>query len=73
VEQKRFLQTFFGRQLINIEEKGCPSLNRVKGNRIPYCEAHVKGGACALNNVNFDIFKKWLQNNKVFFYTSFSS
>jgi len=29
VEKKRFLQTFFGsRQLINIEEMGCPSLNR---------------------------------------------
>jgi len=38
------------RQLINIEEMGCPSLNRFKGNRFPYCESHPKGGVCALNN-----------------------
>jgi len=51
VEKKRFLQTFFGsRQLINVEEMGCPSLNRFKGNRFPYCETHLKGGVCALNN-----------------------
>jgi len=52
VEKKRFLQKFFGsRQLINIKEIGCPSLNRFKGNRFPYCETHLKGGVCALNNV----------------------
>jgi len=53
VEKKRFLQTFFGsRQLINIEEMGCPSLNRFKRNRFPSCKTHHKGGACALNNAN---------------------
>jgi len=42
---------FFGsRQLIIIEEMGCPSLNRFKGNRFTYCETHLKGGDCALNN-----------------------
>jgi len=52
VEKKRFLQKFFGsRQLINIEEMGCPSLNRIKGNRFPYCETHLYGGVCTLNNV----------------------
>jgi len=51
VEKKRFLQTFFGsRQLISVEEMGCPSLNRFKGNRFPYCETHLKGGLCALIN-----------------------
>jgi len=51
VEKKRFLQKFFGsRQLINIEEMGCSSLNRFKGNRFPYCETHLKGGVRALNN-----------------------
>jgi len=51
VEKKRFLQMIFGsRQLINIEEMGCPSLNKFKGNRFPYCETHLKGGVCALNN-----------------------
>jgi len=50
-KEKRFLQTFFGsRQLINVEEMGGPSLNRFKGNRFPYCETHLKGGVCALNN-----------------------
>jgi len=34
------------------EEMGCPSLNRFKGNRFPYCETHFKGGVCALNNAN---------------------
>jgi len=29
---------------------GCPSLNRFKGNRFPYCETHLKDGVCALNN-----------------------
>jgi len=51
VQKKRFLQTFFGfRQLINIEEMSCPSINRFKGNRFPFCETHLKGGACSLNN-----------------------
>jgi len=51
VENKRFLQAFFGsRQLINVEEMGCPSLNRFKGNRFPYCETHLKVGVRALNN-----------------------
>jgi len=51
VEKKRFLQTFFGsRQLINVEEMGCPSFNKFKGNRFPYCETHLKGGVYALNN-----------------------
>jgi len=51
VEKKRFLQKYFGsRQLINIEKMGCPSLNRFKGNRFPYCETHLKDGVCALNN-----------------------
>jgi len=51
VEKKRFLQKFFrSRQLINIEEMGCLPLNRFKGNQFPYCETHLKGGVCALNN-----------------------
>jgi len=39
---------------------GCPSLNRFKGNRFPYCETHFKGGVCALNTAHtfFDIFIK---------------
>jgi len=42
VEKKRFLQKFFGsRHLINIEETGCPSLNRFKVNRFSYCETHL--------------------------------
>jgi len=52
VEKKRFLQKFFGsRQLINIKEMGCPSLNRFKGNRFPYCETHLKSGVVPLNNI----------------------
>jgi len=50
VEKKRFQQTFFGsRQLVNIEEMGCPSFNRFKENRFPYCETHLKGGVWPLN------------------------
>jgi len=43
LEKKRFLPNVFG-ELINIEEMDCPSLNRFKGNRFPYCETHLKGG-----------------------------
>jgi len=47
-----FYRRFLGvvSQLINIDEMGCPPLNRFKGNRFPYCETHLKGGVCALNN-----------------------
>jgi len=71
VKNKRFLQTFFGsRQLINIEEMGCPSLNRFKGNQFPYCETHLKGGGCALNNAYIILifFKSSFKTIKQYFY-----
>jgi len=44
-----FYRRFLG-GVINIEEMGCLSLYRLKGTRFPYCETHLKGGVCALNN-----------------------
>jgi len=40
-----FYRLFFGsRQLINVEEVGCPTLNKLKGNRFFYYETHLKAG-----------------------------
>lgn len=52
-EKRLFLNKFLKiKNILNVEEIGCPTLKTLDGNQFPYCSLHVQEGVCALNNAH---------------------